>query len=319
MNLRTFLVASLSLLFGSGLSAQVSYKPFKAKPTCTLTGADQDAGCSEESKIFTAEIRGLMGADRVGPYKIRIVDDLDPRRDKPLLSAQFTNPNNKFPLVGQFLALQIKFKLKCLEKTKQCLACGSSIVSFKYSVGMGWVDMKDSVTPTAPCSESRSVRMTVDFGSGKKNDNLACQLRFRCKRNYGFGCPGMFGIPEMGFSGQTTLGNVFTVELTNTAPNCQAILIVGTDNTQWLDHPLPFPVGLLIPGNPCELLVAPEVLLGTTTSFLSPGSASIPLFVPPEPQLVGLDLYFQWLISDPTAPGDPHFSMTEGLDVTIGS
>ena len=318
MNLKTFLVTSLSLLFGSGLSAQVSYQPFKAKPTCTITGADQDAGCSKESEIFTAEIRGLMGANRVGPYKIRIVDDLDPRKDKPLLSAQFTNPNNKFPLVGQFLALQIKFKLKCLEKKNLCLACGSKIVSFKYSVGQGWVGMMGFVKSTAPCSESRSVRMTVDFGSRKKNDNLACQLRFRCTRNYGFGCQGMFGIPEMEFSGQTTLGNVFTVELTNTAPNCQAILIVGTDNTQWGDQPLPFPVGLLIPGNQCELLVAPEVLLGTTTSFPAPGRASIPLLVPPEPQLVGLDLYFQWLISDPTAPGDPHFSMTEALEITIG-
>ena len=75
-----------------------------------------------------------------------------------------------------------------------------------------------------------------------------------------------------------------------------AILLSGESNTSYLGLPLPAP----LPGAPgCQVFVAWQALDSVLTD--AQGSASSSITVPNNASLVGLELFHQWALIDPTA------------------
>jgi len=93
--------------------------------------------------------------------------------------------------------------------------------------------------------------------------------------------------------------------------------LLGFSNTDWSGIPLPLNLGFL--GMPaCDLLVAPHISVGLTTTAFGPGNgrAILPVPIPGTPSLVGLPFFAQWYVVDP-GPAPVPGAMTRGLAMTI--
>ncbi|MFN3240349.1 MAG: M14 family zinc carboxypeptidase [Planctomycetota bacterium] len=102
-------------------------------------------------------------------------------------------------------------------------------------------------------------------------------------------------VPALGFDGQPQLGSSYQPKVRDALDNTFALLASGLDNTSYNGVALPFE----LPNAPgCDLLVAAEALDLVITD--GNGEASYPIVVPNAANLVGLTLYHQWLIWDPT-------------------
>lgn len=105
-------------------------------------------------------------------------------------------------------------------------------------------------------------------------------------------------VPALGFDGLPQLGTSYEPNVRDALDTTFALLASGLDNTSYNGVALPFE----LPNAPgCDLLVSADALDLAITD--ANGEASFPIAVPNAANLVGLTLYHQWLIWDPTVNG----------------
>jgi len=102
-------------------------------------------------------------------------------------------------------------------------------------------------------------------------------------------------VPEVGVNGSPVIGSVYDVTLSGALSSSLAVLMSGTSNTSHNGLPLP----AALPGAPgCDVLVAPQALNAVpTTTF---GTATYGINVPASSGLLGLKVYHQWAVYEPT-------------------
>lgn len=121
--------------------------------------------------------------------------------------------------------------------------------------------------------------------------------------NFGGGCPSLnFVEPVAGVSQIAWPGITWNHTLNQAASQRLCVLVMGDSNSQWGANTLPMDLAPLIGAPGCLLLTNPLANFFTTTVG-SPGSgfAIMPIQLPPVTSYVGMSLYTQWLVSDPSA------------------
>lgn len=108
-------------------------------------------------------------------------------------------------------------------------------------------------------------------------------------------------------------GGASTLTITGMPVAAAAFLMTGWDRQMWGSIRLPLPL-TPIGWTGCDLLVSPDA----TVPFPTGGGVLVaPLQLPPQPALVGLDLYFQTAIATPGA-NPAGMSTSQGLAARIG-
>jgi hypothetical protein len=125
--------------------------------------------------------------------------------------------------------------------------------------------------------------------------------------SYGTACAGSNGSPRLSGSGIPEIDEVCEFELSSAARLKPVVLFVGFNSTN-LDLS-----GSGAPG--CRLYAAPTLVLPGFAGLL--GTASIPLSLPNDRNLIGGHLYGQYLCADALANA-AGASFTNGLDVRVG-
>lgn len=118
---------------------------------------------------------------------------------------------------------------------------------------------------------------------------------------YGYGCKGSSGqSPLISSTGAPKVGNAaFAVQVTNAKAQSAGALFVGIDRTRF-GKAIPLPWDLTGLGAPsCWLWT--DIAFIATAPTTSTGLGIAPLPIPNNPNLSGLDLFFQWTIFDPAA------------------
>lgn len=123
---------------------------------------------------------------------------------------------------------------------------------------------------------------------------------------FGQGCGGSAGVPEIGALGQPLLGDPgFAVTLDRAVPNSGAWFLIG---------------GFLFAGGDvlgCSFkLVPPAIAVGVGTDAM--GRATLPLGIPNQPSLLGVELYAHWLQIDPNGGFLGSLALSDMLEVLIG-
>lgn len=122
-----------------------------------------------------------------------------------------------------------------------------------------------------------------------------------------------FLTPAMGANGLPQLGTSYSPTVTDALPTTFGVLVSGLSDQVSQGLPLPLP----LPGAPgCELLVAADVLEVAITD--ANGDASSPIAVPNQQNLLGLELFHQWAIWDPTV-NNLNIVMSNGGVAKIGN
>ena len=145
------------------------------------------------------------------------------------------------------------------------------------------------------------------FGAGEPHALALNWFGAAFNEMYGVGCTGTNGIPVLrGVGGAPTLGNKnFALELENARPS--AIAVLGLS---------PRPDSIQI--GPCTLLIqiATSILEGRQTD--AAGKLHIPVSVPNNPALVGINIYWQEIIIDPKGSLVSNFALSNGLRTLVG-
>ena len=119
--------------------------------------------------------------------------------------------------------------------------------------------------------------------------------------------------PSMDAVGLPQLGASYTPSVTDALPSTPAILLSGLSDQLWQGNALP----LSLPGAPgCALLVAAEASAVTMTD--ATGSANLSVPVPNAQNLIGLQVFHQWAIWDPSA-NNLAIVTSDGGAATIGN
>jgi hypothetical protein len=120
-------------------------------------------------------------------------------------------------------------------------------------------------------------------------------------------------VPQMSIIGQPQLGTTYQPSVDDALPATFALLVSGLSDQfqQGLPLPLPLPGAL-----GCELLVAADVTELATTD--ANGHASRAIVVPASGSLVGLDVFHQWAIWDPTV-NSLNIVVSNGGRATVGN
>ncbi|MEC8252804.1 MAG: S8 family serine peptidase [Planctomycetota bacterium] len=106
---------------------------------------------------------------------------------------------------------------------------------------------------------------------------------------------GTFLTPVISAAGLPQLGATYSPRVTDALPTTPAVLISGMSDAVYQGQPLP----LAIPGAPgCDLLVSADVLATTITS--PQGVAQSSLTVPNQQALLGVEVFHQWAVWDPS-------------------
>ncbi|MEC9047922.1 MAG: trypsin-like peptidase domain-containing protein [Planctomycetota bacterium] len=104
--------------------------------------------------------------------------------------------------------------------------------------------------------------------------------------------------PRMSASGLPQLGTTYSPVVSDALPATPAVLISGMSDVVYQGQLLPLP----LPGAPgCDLLVSADVLATTVTSFA--GVAQSSLAIPNQQALIGVEVFHQWAIWDPSVNG----------------
>lgn len=133
---------------------------------------------------------------------------------------------------------------------------------------------------------------------------------------FGSGCAGTLGVPDLAPQGGSLpkTGGTFNVALSNLPANQRAYLILGLSNTVWFTTGLPMSLTPLGAAG-CSLLVSGDFSIQVPNTT---GTATLGIPIPPDPSLVGLHVYFQGYVEDPTA-NLFGVAVSNGLDITIGT
>jgi len=133
----------------------------------------------------------------------------------------------------------------------------------------------------------------------------------------GQGCADSRGVvPRIGCTYVPARGSQFALNLSRVRSAVPVFLALGLSNTTWNNVALPFDLSAFgMPG--CFLRVSPDVTRFTmTTGPAGKGRAALPMPIPNDPTLTGLNVYAQWLVFEPS--GTAQFaSTTRALTVTI--
>lgn len=108
-------------------------------------------------------------------------------------------------------------------------------------------------------------------------------------------CAGGSG-PTMASTGVPEIGKNFTAYV-NGRSSSLANLLLGTSKTMWGALNLPLGFGTAAPG--CWLFVSADFILPTVTNSSGLGSVTLP--VPNQKNLIGVDFFTQFMVSDPQA------------------
>jgi hypothetical protein len=116
--------------------------------------------------------------------------------------------------------------------------------------------------------------------------------------NYGTGCAGGAGVPDLTAATYPALGTTFTLQVGNASLNAtDAFLMIGFSDTSWNGVPLPLTMaGFGMPN--CTAYASPDAVL---FFLLSGGTGTVSLSLPAAPGFVGTSLYAQALVRDPSA------------------
>ncbi|MCB9881419.1 MAG: hypothetical protein H6834_06480 [Planctomycetes bacterium] len=133
--------------------------------------------------------------------------------------------------------------------------------------------------------------------------------------SFGSGCAGSAGTPLLtpspGFP--PAIGAQFRMLASNLPSNRQMIAWLGFSNTTW--NGIGLPLDLTFLGMPaCTALVALDIPFPVPTLI---GTTGFGIDIPDEPAAVGLTLYVQALVQDPTANAFG-FTVSNGLEATLG-
>jgi hypothetical protein len=127
--------------------------------------------------------------------------------------------------------------------------------------------------------------------------------------SYGEGCPGTADrVPLHHGSGMAVLGRTFWLRLRNVIPDTAAAMVAGASATS-LDLAA---VGM--PG--CTMLVQPTVDVMARTS--AQGLLTLPITLPNDPQLLGVQLFSQFAVVDPGASTPLPVIVSNGIETRIG-
>jgi hypothetical protein len=113
--------------------------------------------------------------------------------------------------------------------------------------------------------------------------------------HYGTGCGGLdispVGLPKVGNAG-------FTIRLTGALPLTPVFAIMGFSNSAWTFLTLPLDMAVLFAPT-CSLYAAVDFLYSGTSNPTGRALQALP--IPANPNLVGLDVFTQWVAADPAA------------------
>lgn len=120
--------------------------------------------------------------------------------------------------------------------------------------------------------------------------------------------------PRMSGTGVPSIGDSYSVDISQGRANANAILATGASTTLWGSIPLPFSLApFSAPG--CSLLVDGILQIGTQLD--TTGAGSLNLTLPNDKSLVGAKLHHQWYVID--APANPlGIVVSGGATSTIG-
>jgi ELWxxDGT repeat protein len=126
-----------------------------------------------------------------------------------------------------------------------------------------------------------------------------------CGVPVGSGCPGTGGvIPQISVLGTPAIGNPgYGVQVTRAWPSSIALLVIGLGQTE-----VPLGIG-------CSLYVVPLLVLSLPTD--GAGVATLPIPLPPDPNLIGIQSFAQAAVADPGGVF-AGYSITAGLKVVFG-
>lgn len=170
-------------------------------------------------------------------------------------------------------------------------------------------DLRPILISTAQNQGGAPLAFVVDDFAGRLRDPLPDCGAYELSgfAYYGQGCAGTNSlVPAIGSTGQVAIGSTnFSIDLSNAPPATLAFLLGGNSRTSSNLGTLPFSLG-----GGCSILASPLAQIGTVTS--AAGTSSLPLTIPPNPALSGVDLFFQFVVTDPGSPSPYGVTSTPG-------
>ena len=133
--------------------------------------------------------------------------------------------------------------------------------------------------------------------------------------SYRVNCSGAGSLltPAISSAGLPQLGTTYSPRVRDALPITPAVLLSGMSDAIYQGQPLP----LTIPGAPgCNLLISADVLATVVTS--STGTAQSPLAVPNQQALLGVEVFHQWVVWDPTV-NNLSLVFSNGGKATVGN
>lgn len=131
---------------------------------------------------------------------------------------------------------------------------------------------------------------------------------------YGTSCAGSSATPRHTGSGVAEIGNKIQLRLSSARRDSSAILLLGFSKSTWNRLPLPFDLsGAGAPG--CKLYAPGAIMMPATTSSF--GTASVPVDLPDDKNLIGKRFYTQFACFDLPA-NQLGLTFTNGLETRVG-
>lgn len=124
---------------------------------------------------------------------------------------------------------------------------------------------------------------------------------------YGQGCAGTAGlIPVIGGSGPVAIPSpTFAITLANARANAFSLLIGGSSRTNSGSLQLPYDIG-----GGCFVLASPDGSRSVTTDGAGNATAAMP--IPNSQTLIGVNLFFQWVVIDPNSGSQFGLAVSNG-------
>lgn len=113
--------------------------------------------------------------------------------------------------------------------------------------------------------------------------------------SYIINCSPTYKVPELSATGLPSLGASFDVDLAEAPGSTFAVLVQGLSDQTYSGGPLP----VTLPGSTCDVLVSPDAYASLVTNGAGETSHTIP--VPNTNNLVGFEIFYQWVVLDQTA------------------
>lgn len=131
---------------------------------------------------------------------------------------------------------------------------------------------------------------------------------------YGQGCGAPGRVPQLAVGGDALPGGTVGFVAQGPRPFAPMVFALGLSSEFWNGQVLPLALGALGAPN-CSVLAAPELTLVVPTD--SAGGAELPLRLPANASVVGVELFGQVFVADPAANA-PGLAVSNGVRVLVG-